>query len=235
MSDTSTALAQERAAQSTLAQVRQSELEGIAAYDFHQNTPLAMAKLISRTLRRPDNSLPSLEDSLVLALHWSQTGLNPYLGEIFLLPSGRVGMSLQGELKRAILDGHKLGAPRFKPVTREWPTMNGKPVEMERNHKKQMISFHLAQDIGCECTLSIDGQDVMYTAWFTEWFMPYNPNWWDRKEHMLMIRSFDKTLSFGTGIAVSQEIAGAETPSDNAMPIADAKVVAPTRVPMVAG
>lgn len=213
----SAVLEQQKAAQATLAAAREDALAAIANYDFKSNPPLAMARLISRTLRKPDGSLPSLEDSLVLALHWFETGLNPYRGDIYPLPSGRIGLSLQGEIKEAKREGHKF-IPKYEFVTREWPTVDGKPdgkpIELVRKSRGVETKFSYPKEPGCKCILQIDGSEVEYTAWVTEWFMPTNPNWFERMHHMLMVRSFSNALSFSTGIGVSQEISTAESPSD---------------------
>ncbi len=219
----------EKQAQLQLRRSRDSELEGITSWDVEQNDILAMAKLLSKTLRK-GQGFYTVEESLVLAMHWKQTGLNPYMGEIFILDSGRIGLSVQGELKEAARSGKQVSSPKFTPVSREWPKMNGKPVELIRRHNKQDIPFFLVEEPGVKCEISVNGSPVEYTAWLTEWHMPANPNWYDRREHMLMIRSFGNALAFGTGVALSQDMTKAEGEPE----LVDVKVSAPKSIPMVA-
>jgi hypothetical protein len=189
---------------------------------------MAMATLMSRTIQNPSGGFISLEQSLVLALYWKATGLEPYKGEIYILPSGKIGISLEGELKLAKKEGHKLGVPQFKPVERPWPA----GMLMQRKNPAKggtdLIDFKLDFDPGIECTILVDGEPSVYTAWFTEWFMPYNPNWWSRRTHMLMVRAESHALAFGTGISVSQETGAESQPEPK---IAKTEVVAPKNIP----
>jgi hypothetical protein len=222
-SSTSQALSELKQAESMVASSKDAEFADLQSYDFKSNPPLAMAKLMSKTLKRPDGSYMGVADCFVLALHWFETGLNPYKGEIYMLPSGRIGESLQGKLKDAKREGYDLSNPLFEELDREWPKRNGKPLELIRKDKGKEYPFFLEREPGIKCILTVNGKPVEYSAWLTEWFMPSNPNWFDRAPHMLRIRSHEKAVSQATGIGVSEEISAATDPITTPMVTSEVK------------
>lgn len=193
----------QKAATAVQKKSKDEEWEAISSYNFAENTPYSMAKLISQMPWGPSGSYLPMAQSMALALHWYATGLNPFFGEIFILPSGKIGTSLQGMLKGAKREGFTLSAPKYTDVTRPWP----KGLILSRREGRNDVQFTLPEDIGVKCAMTINEQPVEFTTWFTEWFMPGNPNWYTRASWMLRVQAQKRCLAIGTGIAVSEEIA----------------------------
>ena len=92
----------------------------------------------------------------MLAITARRRNLDPEEGDIFILPSGRIGTSLQGQLKEAVGQGNKLGARRFEAVTRPWP----KGLILTRKEFGRNIEFALDQEPGIRCEMTINDQPV---------------------------------------------------------------------------
>lgn len=184
-------------------QSKDAEWGEIKSYNQDEIPPLMMAKLYAALPWGPSGSYLTIPQALMLAITARRRKLNPEEGDIFILPSGRIGTSLQGQLKEAVSLGNKLGARKFESVTRPWP----KGLVLTRKERGRDIDFSMEQDPGVRCEMTINDNPVEYTAWLTEWFMGGNPNWYSRMDWMLRVRAMTRVLSLGTGIAVSEEIA----------------------------
>jgi len=202
-------------------QSKDADLAEITSYNFTENTPLSMARLISQMPWGASGSYLPMPQCMALALHWFVLGLNPFIGDIFILPSGKIGMSLQGLLKKAKNDGYKLGVAKFTDCSRDWP----KGLVLSRKERGRDIDFSMEKEPGVRCEMTVNDQPVEYTAWLSNWFMPANPNWFNRMDWMLRVSAQKRCLALGTGIAVSEEIA-----DDNAAGSKDsAPVATPTQ------
>ena len=190
-------------------QSKDAEWGGITSYNQDEIPPLMMAKLYAALPWGPSGSYLTIPQALMLAITARRRKLNPEEGDIFILPSGRIGTSLQGQLKEAVTLGNKLGARKFESVTRPWP----KGLVLTRKERGRDIDFSLENEPGVKCEMTINDSPVEYTAWLTEWFMGGNPNWYSRMDWMLRVRAMTRVLSLGTGIAVSEEIADTDSAS----------------------
>jgi hypothetical protein len=190
-------------------QAKDAEWGEIKSYNQDEIPPLMMAKLYAALPWGPSGSYLTIPQALMLAITARRRKLNPEEGDIFILPSGRIGTSLQGQLKEAVMTGNKLGARKFDNVTRPWP----KGLVLTRKKDRQDIDFSLPEEPGVRCEMTINDSPVEYTAWLTEWFMGGNPNWYSRMDWMLRVRAMTRVLSLGTGIAVSEEIADTDSTS----------------------
>jgi hypothetical protein len=175
---------------------KNAEWAGINTYNQAEIPPVMMAKLYSALY-----SL-TIPHALMLAITAHRRGLNPEDGDIYVLPSGKIGTSLQGTLKEAKLNGYKLSAPVFTDVEREWP-------------KGATFQPRIAgtKEIGVKCNMTINDQPVEYTAWLTNWFMEKNPNWSSRSDWMLRVSAQKRCLALGTGIGVSEDIVDVDATS----------------------
>jgi len=147
----------------------------------------------------------TIPHALMLAITAHRRGLNPEDGDIYVLPSGKIGTSLQGTLKEAKLNGYKLSASTFTDVTRDWP----KGLRLKSNGAE----FQLPQEPGVTCKMTINDQPVEYTAWLTNWYMEKNPNWYNRMDWMLRVSAQKRCLALGTGIGVSEDIVDVDATS----------------------
>jgi len=192
-------------------QSKDAEWGEIKSYNQDEIPPLMMAKLYAALPWGPAGSYLTIPQALMLAITARRRKLNPEEGDIFILPSGRIGTSLQGQLKEAVTLGNKLGARKFENVTRPWP--KGLVLTRKEGRGGKEIDFSMEQEPGVRCEMTINDSPVEYTAWLTEWFMGGNPNWYSRMDWMLRVRAMTRVLSLGTGIAVSEEIADTDSAS----------------------
>src|SRR5882724_1801188 len=102
-------------------QSKDAEWAEIKSYNLDEIPPLAMAKLYAALPWGPNGTYLTIPQALMLAITARRRNLNPEEGDIFILPSGRIGTSLQGLLKGAKMEGNKLGARKFEALTRPWP------------------------------------------------------------------------------------------------------------------
>lgn len=215
---------------------KDAEWAAITTYNQDDIPPLAMAKLYAAMPWGPSGTYLTIPQALMLAIAAHRRRLNPEDGDIFILPSGRIGTSLQGLLKEAKQNGAKLSTPKFETQYRDWPkglllTRKDTSVKPWRD-----VDFSLDAEPGVTCSMTVNGEPVDYTAWLTVWYMPGNPNWYSRYDLMLRVRAMMRALSFGTGIAVSEEIADVDNSSTKGdSPVEPKEPKAPKSVPFAAG
>jgi len=192
--------------QKTASQVQRAskdaEWEGITTYNSDDIPPIMMAKLYAALPWGPGGGYLTIPQALMLAIAAHDLKLKPEYGDIFILPSGKVGFSLQGMLKSAINNGHKLSAPKYTEVKRKWPS----GLKLEFGFREKKKEFDLPEEPGVTCEMQINGHNVSFTVWLTEWYMPGNPNWYSRMDWMMRVQGQKRCLALGTGIAVSEEI-----------------------------
>jgi hypothetical protein len=202
--------------QATASQVQKASKDAewaeIKSYNLDEIPPLAMAKLYAALPWGPNGTYLTIPQALMLAITARRRNLNPEEGDIFILPSGRIGTSLQGQLKEAKANGNQLGARKFESLSRPWP----KGLVLSRKEFGKTLDFAMDNEPGIRCEMSINDATVEYTAWLTEWFMGGNPNWYSRMDWMLRVRAMTRVLSLGTGIGVSEEIADTDSVSSAA-------------------
>jgi len=120
-----------------------------------------------------------------------------------MTPAGRIGTSLEGLKIKCEHKGMKIGHPKFEEVTRPWPA--GKILQVKGQDKIRRDAV-MEQDHGVKCTMMINDEPMEYTAWASAWLVGTNPNWLEKMEHMLMVRSQMHCIKFATGIGVSEEL-----------------------------
>ena len=85
------------------------------------------------------------------------------------------------------------GPPRFERITKPFLP------------NKRITGF--TEDIGYRCTMEMKGfsTPAEYTAWLSEFYVSMNPNWREKPEHMLQVRSAEKCISFASGAGASEQ------------------------------
>jgi hypothetical protein len=218
-------IALEQAAQTQQKTLKDGEWSGVTSYDWRQVPPPVLAKLYSQLPLGKAGSYLPMAQCFALAMEYFETGKNPLKGHVYILPSGRLGTSLEGLLIELKNKGVKIGKPKYERAGKPWP----KGLELRRFEDRREIPFTMEQMPGMTCTVSIDDEDCTYTCWLDEWFMPGNPNWWNRMDWMLRVRAFMNCLKLGSGIGISEEIADEATvPKEIVTP---APVKPPSRIP----
>jgi hypothetical protein len=189
----------------------QQSIAKVDGLDWRQLKPPVLAELIHYS-----KGLTPIE-SLVFAIRAYELGVSPFSNECwFNTQTKSINLTLEGKKKVARNMGYNLGAPKFSRETRAWPN----PIKIQG----------LTEDIGITCTISVEvtgglRENTSYTAWLSEWYMPTNPNWKSRPEHMLQVRSFEKAISFSTGVGSSEQPGDADIASSK---LEDTPSVAPT-------
>ena len=196
-------IALEQAAQTQQKTLKDGEWSGVTSYDWRQVPPPVLAKLYSQLPMGPKQTYLPMAQCFALAMEYFETGKNPLKGHVYILPSGRLGTSLEGLLIELKNKGVVIGKPKYERATRKWPA----GLLLERFDNRQTVPFKMDEEPGMTVTVSIDGEDVTYTCWLTEWFMGGNPNWWSRMDWMLRVRAFMNCLKLGSGVGISEEIA----------------------------
>lgn len=137
----------------------------------------------------------SPQQALILGVTSYQLGLSPFLGHTYMLQNSfRVNTTFAGKLQWARDHGFRLGTFEHTRVEREWPAGAARPRE-----------YLGGNDVGCTSRVRVNDKEVAeYTAWVSEWFMPFNPNWRTRTWHMLMTRADEKNVAFLSGVGVSE-------------------------------
>jgi hypothetical protein len=192
----------QKAAMTVQRQERDSEWREFDSYDYTKIPPFVLAKLYSALPLGPSGTYLTLPQCLALAKEQWETGKDPLKGHTYIMPSGRIGTSLEGMLIDLNKKGVKLGKPKFEPVFRDWP----KGLILSRKEKGKEIDVVLDNDPGMTCTIKIDDEECEYTCWLTEWFVGGNPNWWTKMNWMLRIRSYGNCLKLGSGLGISEEV-----------------------------
>lgn len=212
--------------QATAAQ-RSSEVDkwsAVTDYDYKKIPPPVMA------LMYKDLGLGTLAQCLALALERYETGKNPLKGHIYILPSGRIGTSLEGMLIDMKREGVKLGKPKYESTSRPWR----KGIVLKRKEDGRWFDVTEKDFDGKEpgkiCRMTIDDEPVEYTCWLTEWFMGGNPNWWNRMDWMMEVRSQMNCIKLGSGVSISEEIVDTDT-TTNTSAAARQEVKAPKETP----
>ncbi len=173
------------------------KFSGITSLDWRQIPPPMMAELIMATPQRgktgePDYYLEAYQ-AYRFAIRAYEIGLSPLSTEVWYNPQNNMtNVTFEGKLKLSRLNKLNLGPARFEEIHRPFPK------------GKQLAGFD--QDLGIKCKMSTarTGEDAEYTAWLSEWFVSTSPVWKAKPNHMLMVRSAEKCLSFASGLGVSE-------------------------------
>jgi hypothetical protein len=226
MSANPNALAElQKTAQVTSEDARTGFLKEIAHWNLVENNPYAIAMLLSK-LPLAGGSYLTPPQCMVLALEAHKYDADPFAGEIFITPNGKIGFTVEFKMKYAARQ-YKIGVPQYKYMERPWPT--GKPVNFtDFNDGKKLKPLPLDKDQGCICSMKVEGftEAVTGEAWLSEWFMPSNPNWVSRwRGLMLPTRARGLAVEALTGLGSSGEHTEIELGQD-AQPVTP-KVVAP--------
>ena len=149
----------------------------------------------------------SIPQARVLAWSCFEDGLNPVKNEAWINPkTGNVAYTVEGQRKIARNQGRQLGPPQKTPVDRDFGSV---PVSTEsRSQVAKLKAAGFDRDYGCTCEIEVIGfkRPARYTAWLSEWYMPSNPNWKARTQHMLGVRAEGHCLETITGVGVSSDI-----------------------------
>lgn len=210
---------------STQKKIKDAEWETFTSYNWKEVPPPVLANMYSKLPLGPSGSYLTVAQCLALALEYFETGKNPLKGHCYILPSGRIGTSLEGLLIELKNKGVAIGKPKYEKVKRPWP----KGLIMSRKERGRDLEFQLDEEPGMRIVVKIDDEEVEYTCWLTEWFMGANPNWYTRMDWMLRVRAFMNCLKLGSGVGISEEIADEGGTQKEAPAPPEAK--APSRFP----
>ena len=172
-------------------------MEELSSFNWKDIKPHFLAPLLCHIPFKRKDGYYKLEpwQALIWAMRCYELELSPLGNETwFNAESNKVNITLEGKREIARKRGYQFGPSTFERLERPWP--KGKP--------KPNIQFEA--DIGYKCMLPVVGwkTPAEYTAWLSEWYMPYSPVWRDKPEHMLQIRAQEKALSFCTGVGQSE-------------------------------
>jgi hypothetical protein len=167
-------------------------LDGISNLDWKKLPPPMLAQLLVATKK-----LQPVQ-AMVFAIRAYELGVSPFSNECwFNEQTNSVNLTFEGKKIVARNRGYNVGS--FKMTKREekpWPT--GRPKIMG-------IDKDLGVTVQMSVTVNGEKEYPEYTAWLSEWFMPNNPNWKSRTEHMLFLRGCEKVLSFASGVGASEQ------------------------------
>jgi hypothetical protein len=183
---------------------KDAEWEGINTYNQDDIKPTSMAKLYAALPWGPQGTYYPFTICLMLALASRRRRLYPEDGDIYPLPSGKVGTSLQGILKEAELKDKKIIGRKFTEVKRDWPKGLRLPYKDTSVKPWKEGDFALDMEPGVKCEIVVNGEPLEFTCWLTQWYKNTDA-WYKTWDNMLRVRSFMRCLSFGTGIAISEE------------------------------
>lgn len=186
--------------QKSVSALKPSEQEwaGLTNMDWKQNQPFMIAKIL--TMAPYSYTVPV---ALAITFTAMQEDANPFTGDLYATPNGVIGRSVQHKLRRARAEKYNLGVPKFEEVERPWPTLNGQPKKLERGYKQSAVKFSLPMDPGVRCTMTINGQEISQTVWYSSAYRN-TPTWQEQQEYMMCVRAIDYCVRFGTGVGVSE-------------------------------
>jgi len=186
--------------------------EQFKSFDWRNVPPPAMATLLTKIPHKGRYGEPDWymtpEQAFIHALRCYQLCVDPTSKEVwFNRDTWETNLTAEGQRKVSGQRGIEAGPPSFTRIEREWPSGSDNPGGFEN-------------DIGFTCEIEIKGyrKPVNYTAWLSEWYMPKNPNWVSRTEHMLQVRASDKCYEFVTGVGISSTLAEAPQEAENEPP-----------------
>lgn len=183
-------------AQRGIEQSRNEFMDRIEKWDLSSNNPAAIAILLSKLPIAGGNYLPPPQ-CLALALSAYKYDADPFVGEIFITPNGKIGFTVEFKMKFAARQ-YKIGVPKYESLERPWVTPDNEIAKM----------LKLPTDMGCRCSLTVEGfkEPVIGEAWLSEWFMPKNPNWVNRwRGLMLPTRARGLAVESLTGLGSSSD------------------------------
>lgn len=204
---------------------RNGFMRDIAKWNLVDNNPYAIAMLLSK-LPLAGGNYYTAPQCMVLALEAHRYDADPFVGEIFITPNGKISFTVEFKMKYASRL-YKIGVPRYEFKQRPWPKSGPVKYVDYKDGKKEKV-MELEQDQGCICSLPVEGfsDAVQGEAWMSEWFMGTNPNWINRwRGLMLPTRARGLAVEALTGLGTSSEHSEIELGND-AQPI-PTKVVAP--------
>ena len=171
-------------------------IEDLSSFNWKDIKPHFLAPLLCQVPFKTKDGYNYLKpwQALIWAMRCYELELSPLGNETWFNPeANKVNITLEGKREIARKRGYKFGPSTFERLERPWPEGKAKPTQVKT-------------DIGYKCTLPVAGWDKPgeYTAWLSEWYMPYSPVWRDKPEHMLQIRAQEKAISFCTGVGQSE-------------------------------
>lgn len=179
--------------------------------DWKKVKPNIMAQILTKIPYRAKKDEPPYYltpiQALIFAMESYRMGLSPLSNQCFFnRDNNKVNATLEGKKAMARDQGYNFGPPKFEKLAKPMP--KGKTIP------------GYTEDVGYKCTMEVKGftDRAEYTAWLSEWYMPYSPVWKERTEHMIQTRAQEKCISSASGCGSS------ELPSvhDLEPPVADA-------------
>jgi hypothetical protein len=154
----------------------------------------------------------SYVEAIAMAFTAITEGANPFTGELYRTGPFRFATSVQGKVNKLRKYGIKVGVPSFTPKNRPWP--QGRKLTRYDSISRREVAFDMPEEPGMQCDLPL-GKDgiATQTVWLCDNYVATNQNWYDRIEHMLMVRALGRCVTFGCGEGVSDQI-GIEAPED---------------------
>lgn len=169
----------------------------LESLDWKKIKPHIMAQILTKIPYRGKRDDPpyylSPIQALIFAIEAYRMGLSPLSDQCFFnKESHKVNSTLSGKKAMSRDMGMNFGPPKFERITKPFP--KGKTVP------------GFTEDVGYKCSMEIKGyQDrAEYTAYLSEWYMPYSPVWKEKPEHMLQTRAQEKAISSASGVGASE-------------------------------
>src|SRR5208282_5001072 len=178
----------------------------IDSLDWRKLPPPIVARILCRIPFRGKSGEPDYYLSPTQAMIWAircyELDLSPFSGETwFNKLNHKVNLTLEGKLALSRKNGYRIGVPHF---TDEAP----RPWKNAAVAKQMVALLGLEQEPGITCTLKVKSEigieEVSYTAWLGEWFMPFSPVWKEKSGHMLRVRAHEKAISSASGVGISE-------------------------------
>lgn len=174
--------------QKSKAETQLEKIAGLSTFDWKAVPPPVLASVLVQIPFRGKDADYYLApwQAAIWSMRCYELGLSPFSNETWFNPkNNKVNLTLEGKLSLARKNGWKIGAPQF--------------VE-ERSDKNVLIS------VTCKLPVYVEGekQFVEYKANMAEWAVGSSPVWREKGEHMLRLRSYEKALSWVTGIGASE-------------------------------
>jgi hypothetical protein len=169
----------------------------LESLDWKKIKPHIMAQILTKIPYRGKKDDPpyylSPIQALIFAIEAYRMGLSPLSDQCFFnKDSHKVNATLSGKKAMSRDMGLNFGPPKFERVSK--PFVGGKKIA------------GFTEDIGYKCTMEVKGfrDSAEYTAYLSEWYMPYSPVWKEKPEHMLQTRAQEKAISSASGVGASE-------------------------------
>ena len=149
----------------------------------------------------------SIPEIIFATAYAKNLGLDITQGDVYPTGSGRIGTSNKAKIKLALATGNVVGIKSEITDTKTPVTLAGCTQKTE---------------LMCTATIKVKGWDepIVVTQKLSDWFMPSNPNWKSRPEHMLRLNTIAHACEFVAPGATDENEAPPLNQVSSALPIA---------------